>query len=117
MRFATFENGDIELNYAACGSVEHPLVICLHGFPEYWAAWSAVMWELCDSYHIVAPDQRGFNLSFRPQGVEAYRARHMVQDLADLGRSSVARSGRSSWPATTGAPRSPMPMPSRTLIG
>ena len=84
MRFATFESGDIELNYAACGSVEHPLVICLHGFPEYWAAWSAVMWELCDSYHIVAPDQRGFNLSFRPQGVEAYRARHMVQDLAML---------------------------------
>ena len=34
MRFGTFESGDIELNYAACGSVEHPLVICLHGFPN-----------------------------------------------------------------------------------
>ena len=82
MRFGTFENGEIELNYAACGSAGHPLVICLHGFPEYWAAWSAVMWELCGSFHVVAPDQRGFNLSFRPEGVEAYRARHMVRDLA-----------------------------------
>src|SRR4051812_18661925 len=82
MRFGTFENGEIELNYAACGSAEHPLVICLHGFPEYWAAWSAVMWELCGSFHVVAPDQRGFNLSFRPGGVEAYRPRHMVRDLA-----------------------------------
>ena len=40
------------------------------------------MWELCDSYHLVAPDQRGFNLSFRPETVEAYRAKHIVQDLA-----------------------------------
>ena len=84
MRFGTFESGDIVLNYAACGSARHPLIICLHGFPEYWAAWSAVMWELCDSYHLVAPDQRGFNLSFRPEGVEAYRAKNMVRDLAAL---------------------------------
>ena len=61
---------------------EHPLVICLHGFPEYWAAWSAVMLELADTYHLVAPDQRGFNLSFRPQDVGAYQARHIVRDLA-----------------------------------
>src|SRR6187402_2011804 len=57
---------------AACGGTGHPLVICLHGFPEYWAAWSAVMLELADAYHLVAPDQRGFNLSFRPRDVGAY---------------------------------------------
>jgi len=84
VRFATFENGDIEINYAACGSPEHPLVICLHGFPEYWAAWSAVMLALADAYHLVAPDQRGYNLSSKPDGVEAYQARNMVRDLAAL---------------------------------
>ena len=51
-------------------------------FPEYWAAWSAVMLELADEYHLVAPDQRGFNLSFRPQDVGAYQTRHIVRDLA-----------------------------------
>jgi epoxide hydrolase 4 len=61
-----------------------PLIICLHGFPEYWAAWREVMTALTDRYHLVAPDQRGFNLSSKPQGVDAYRARHMVADLAVL---------------------------------
>ena len=116
MRFGTFENGEIELNYAACGSVEHPLIICLHGFPEYWAAWSAVMWELCDSFHVVAPDQRGFNLSFRPEGVEAYRARQMVGTSRPL-PTIFRRTALSSSPATTGAPRSPTPTPLRTPIG
>ena len=82
MRFATFESDDVQLNYAACGGTGHPLVICLHGFPEYWAAWSAVMLELADAYHLVAPDQRGFNLSFRPRDVGAYQTRHIVRDLA-----------------------------------
>src|SRR3569832_1093758 len=84
MRFARFENGEIEINYAACGNPAHPLLICLHGFPEYWAAWSAVMLELADVFHVVAPDQRGYNLSFRPQGVQAYRPNKIVADLAAL---------------------------------
>jgi epoxide hydrolase 4 len=84
MRFATFENGEIEINYAACGNPAHPLLICLHGFPEYWAAWSGVMLELADAFHVVAPDQRGYNLSSKPQGVEAYRANKIAGDVAAL---------------------------------
>ncbi|MDW6026593.1 alpha/beta hydrolase [Mesorhizobium sp. BAC0120] len=84
MRFATFETGEIEINYASCGSPEHPLVICLHGFPEYWAAWSAVMLALASSYHLVAPDQRGYNLSSKPEDVDAYRVGKLVGDLAAL---------------------------------
>jgi epoxide hydrolase 4 len=84
MRFATFENGDIEINHAACGNPSHPLLICLHGFPEYWAAWGAVMPVLADAFHVVAPDQRGYNLSSRPDGIDAYKTRHLVGDLAAL---------------------------------
>jgi pimeloyl-ACP methyl ester carboxylesterase len=84
MRFATFENGDVEINYAACGNPAHPLLICLHGFPEYWAAWSSVMLALADAFHVVAPDQRGYNLSSKPEGVEAYKAKRIVGDLAAL---------------------------------
>jgi pimeloyl-ACP methyl ester carboxylesterase len=84
MRFATFENGEIEINYAACGNPAHPLLLCLHGFPEYWAAWREVMPALADAFHVVAPDQRGYNLSSRPAGVEAYKTRRLVGDLAAL---------------------------------
>lgn len=84
IRFGFHAADGVELHYAAAGNPENPLIICLHGFPEYWAAWREVMTALADRYHLVAPDQRGFNLSSKPQGVDAYRARHMVADLAGL---------------------------------
>ncbi|WP_047146368.1 alpha/beta fold hydrolase [Aquamicrobium sp. LC103] len=78
------DTGEAKLHFASIGNPEHPLVICLHGFPEYWAAWGAVMAELADGFHLVAPDQRGFNLSSKPAAIDAYRIRHMVADLASL---------------------------------
>jgi pimeloyl-ACP methyl ester carboxylesterase len=84
IRFGFHAAEGVELHYAAAGNPGNPLIICLHGFPEYWAAWREVMTALADRYHLVAPDQRGFNLSSKPQGVDAYRARHMVADLAGL---------------------------------
>lgn len=82
--FAFFDTGEGRLHYAAVGDPSRPLILCLHGFPEYWAAWSGVMAELADAFFLVAPDQRGFNLSFKPIGEEAYRTRNMVGDLAAL---------------------------------
>ena len=82
--FGFLDRGEGRLHYASAGDPDRPLVVCLHGFPEYWTAWSGVMAELADDFFLVAPDQRGFNLSFKPQGEEAYRARHLVADLAAL---------------------------------
>lgn len=82
--FFSLRTGETTLNVAAAGDPEAPLVICLHGFPEYWAAWREVMADLARDHLVVAPDQRGFNLSSKPQGEEAYRARHLVADLASL---------------------------------
>jgi pimeloyl-ACP methyl ester carboxylesterase len=84
VRFFRFDTGQVSLNVAEMGDRSKPLVICLHGFPEYWAAWEDVMRALGADFHVVAPDQRGFNLSDRPQGVEAYRSKHIVADLAAL---------------------------------
>ncbi len=84
MRFGFFDAGDVRLHVASIGDPAKPLVICLHGFPEYWAAWQEVMLELAEDFHVVAPDQRGFNLSSKPVGEEAYRAKHLVADLAAL---------------------------------
>ncbi len=82
--FQTLKHGDIELHYAAMGDPAKPLLLCLHGFPEYWAAWADVMPFLADRYFVVAPDQRGFNKSSKPPGVDAYQTRHLVADMAFL---------------------------------
>lgn len=74
----------IDTHYVSAGNPDNPLIVCLHGFPEYWAGWSGVMTALADRYFVVAPDQRGYNLSGKPEGVDAYRTRHLVSDLASL---------------------------------
>lgn len=82
--FGFFDTDEGLLHFASAGDPASPLVLCLHGFPEYWAAWRGVMAELAADYFVVAPDQRGFNLSFKPRGEEAYRTKKMVADLAAL---------------------------------
>jgi len=84
IRFETHDAGEVKLNLALSGDPSKPLIICLHGFPEYWAAWAEVMAELADDYFLVAPDQRGFNLSSKPLGVDAYQTKHMVADLFSI---------------------------------
>ncbi len=82
--FHSFDTGTVRLNIASAGDRRNPLIVFLHGFPEYWAAWAPVMERLADRFFVVAPDQRGFNLSSKPDGVDAYRARHLAADLAAL---------------------------------
>lgn len=84
LRFFRFDTGQVSLNVAEMGDRAKPLIVCLHGFPEYWAAWEGVMRTLSPDFHVVAPDQRGFNLSDKPLGVDAYRSKHIVADFAAL---------------------------------
>jgi len=84
IRFEFVDLGAIRLHVASAGDSGKPLIICLHGFPEYWAGWADIMERLAGDFHLVAADQRGYNLSGKPQGVEQYRVKHMVGDLAAL---------------------------------
>jgi pimeloyl-ACP methyl ester carboxylesterase len=59
-------------------------MIFLHGFPEYWAAWREVMRELAADFHVVAPNQRGYDGSSKPREIEAYRTRYLAGDIAAL---------------------------------
>jgi pimeloyl-ACP methyl ester carboxylesterase len=61
-----------------------PRVLLLHGFPEGAFAWDEILERLAGKAVAVAPDLRGFGRSSSPLEVEAYRARHIVQDLAAL---------------------------------
>ena len=67
-----------------------PLVILLHGFPEFWYSWRRQIPALAEAgFRVVAPDMRGYNLSDKPRGVRAYRTQILARDIANL----VARYG------------------------
>ncbi|MES2038646.1 MAG: alpha/beta hydrolase [Pseudomonadota bacterium] len=79
-QFATLDNGT-RLHFASAGERGRPLILFVHGFPEFWYEWSAQLAEFGQDYFAVAPDLRGFNLSDMPTDVAAYKARHIVDDL------------------------------------
>jgi pimeloyl-ACP methyl ester carboxylesterase len=57
----------------------------LHGFPEFWYGWHQQISPLAEAgYRVIVPDQRGYNLSDKPEGVENYRVEHLVQDMVSL---------------------------------
>ena len=84
IRFSQAELTAGTFHFAEAGEAGKPLLLCLHGFPESWLAWEAVMELLAGHFHVVAPDQRGFNRSPKPAGAEAYQTRHLVGDMFEL---------------------------------
>ena len=85
MRNATVRVNGIELSLRAMGSESAPLLLFLHGFPEYSGAWDEVLPAFAGSFHAVAPDQRGYARSSKPEGIEAYRVKELVRDTLGLG--------------------------------
>lgn len=79
-QFVSLPNG-IRLHYASAGEKGKPLILFLHGFPEFWYAWEAQLKEFGQDHFAVAPDLRGFNLSDMPLEVSAYKAKHIAEDL------------------------------------
>jgi pimeloyl-ACP methyl ester carboxylesterase len=73
-------NGGVRIHYVAQG--KGPLVVMLHGFPDYWATWKPLMRTLKGEYRVAALDLRGYDLSDKPRGVEAYAMPLLVGDVA-----------------------------------
>lgn len=69
----------VKIHYVASGS--GPLCVLIHGFPDFWYTWREQMPELAKHFQVVAIDQRGYNLSDKPEGVENYRIEKLVADL------------------------------------
>ncbi|MBE2267524.1 MAG: alpha/beta hydrolase, partial [Anaerolinea sp.] len=70
---------------AQAGDPNGELVILLHGFPEFWYGWRKQIDYLVKAgYRVWAPDQRGYNLSEKPAGVDAYRISNLSDDVIGL---------------------------------
>ena len=72
-------NGEVRIHYVARGS--GPLVILVHGFPDYWGTWKPMMAALGDGYRLCAMDLRGYNLSDHPRGDSAYAMEVLIADI------------------------------------
>ena len=78
----------ITLSCRSAGTAGRPVLMFLHGFPEAAFVWDAMLLHFSrpehGGYHCVAPDLRGYAGSSAPADVAAYRAKHLMQDIAAL---------------------------------
>lgn len=74
------DNDGVKIHYATVG--EGPLVVMIHGFPDYWYSWRHQMEGLKNDFKVVAIDQRAYNLSDKPEGEENYNMRYLIADIA-----------------------------------
>jgi pimeloyl-ACP methyl ester carboxylesterase len=75
----------IDLHVAMAGPEDGEPVVLLHGFPEFWYGWRHQMPALANAgYRVVVPDQRGYNRSDKPDGIDAYRMGRLSADVVAL---------------------------------
>jgi epoxide hydrolase 4 len=79
------QTNGIRLHTIQTGPEDGPLVILLHGFPEFWRGWRKQIEPLAKSgFRLIIPDQRGYNLSDKPSGIEPYRLDHTAADILGI---------------------------------
>ncbi len=73
----------VEIHYVQAG--RGPLVVLLHGFPEFWYSWRRQIESLSDAgFRVVAPDLRGYGQSSKPRHIDDYRLTAVATDIASL---------------------------------
>jgi pimeloyl-ACP methyl ester carboxylesterase len=103
VEYLPFKNGDVGLHAVAAGPEAGPVVVLLHGFPEFWYSWHRQIEPLSAAgFRVIVPDQRGYNLSSKPVGVSSYAVPELVSDviaIADqLGQRKIFLAGH-DWGA------------------
>jgi epoxide hydrolase 4 len=85
LRHRTIATNGIHLHAVEAGPEGGPLLILLHGFPEFWYGWHRQIEPLAAAgFHVLAPDQRGYNRSDKPRKVSAYNLDTLARDVVGL---------------------------------
>ncbi len=83
------EVNGVRLHYVEQG--RGPLILFLHGFPEFWYAWKELLVDFGRDRHAVALDMRGYNLSAKPESIDAYRVPVIVEDIRAIAQKLDAK--------------------------
>ncbi|OYR56162.1 alpha/beta fold hydrolase [Halorubrum halodurans] len=82
------EVNGVRLHVVTAGDPDAPLVVLLHGHPDFWYGWRDQIGPLVEAgFRVLVPDQRGCNLSEAPDGIDAYRLSELAADVRELIRS------------------------------
>jgi pimeloyl-ACP methyl ester carboxylesterase len=76
------DNDGVKIHYVTLGN--GPLVVLMHGFPDFWFTWRHQMIELSKHYKVAAVDLRGYNKSDKPKGVDNYKMSCLIQDIISV---------------------------------
>lgn len=98
-----FQTANVRLHAVAAGPKDGPVVVLLHGFPEFWYGWRKQIEPLAAAgFRVIVPDQRGYNLSSKPADIASYALPELVSDviaIADqLGQQKIFLAGH-DWGA------------------
>lgn len=86
------DSDGVKIHYAALGPGQGPLIVMIHGFPDFWYTWRKQMRALADAgYRTAAVDLRGYNLSDKPNGVANYAMPLLVGDIAAVVKAEKAQ--------------------------
>ena len=80
------DNAGVRIHYVTLG--RGPLIVMIHGFPDFWYGWREQIAALSRHYRVVALDLRGYNLSDQPPGVEQYDMTLLVSDVEAVIRAN-----------------------------
>jgi len=83
-KYMTLPTSNLKMHYVEKGDEEKPLMLFLHGFPEFWYSWRYQLYRHSDKFWCVAPDLRGYGDSDKPNGVGNYALGKLVEDVRDL---------------------------------
>lgn len=85
LEYSYIETNGIKLHTVQAGPKSGAPVILLHGFPEFWYGWRRQIPALAEAgCRVIVPDQRGYNLSDKPEGIKSYDVTALVDDVLGL---------------------------------
>lgn len=95
-----YQRNDVRLHAMEAGPPDGPLYILLHGFPEFWYGWRKQIPALAAAgYHVIAPDQRGYNLSDKPRDIRSYAVSELAADVLAIAAGRVFKLAGHDWGA------------------
>jgi epoxide hydrolase 4 len=75
------DNAGTKIHYVTMGSGQNPLMVFVHGFPDFWYSWRDQIKAFAADYQVVALDLRGYDLSDQPEGVDNYKFPVLLDDI------------------------------------